>query len=193
MRSILFAIIGLAACLTMISSTAAAQRRDFLTEDEVEIIREAQEIDTRIAVLVHAMDRRFLVLKINVNSDPKQVKEKDVWGALPTGSRVELLMDIKRIMQKSIDDIDNLAARPDSMVVDPEDTSKKKKTYNDIFPKAVRVLAAAAARYEPVLNSEIAKTEEKAEKGIMMDLVDFCTQIAEAVTKLPAELKKDKK
>jgi len=192
MRSASVFLLGILSCLFVFASSADAQRRDYLTEEEVEIVREAQEIDIRIGVLVHAMDRRFAVLKINFAGTGKELKEKDIWGPTPTGSRTELLSDIKKIMQKAIDDIDNLAARPDSMVVDPEDTSKKKKGYNDLFPKAVRTLAAAAARYQPVLNNELSKTEDRSEKGLFMDLIDFCDQITEASAKLPAELKKTK-
>ena len=36
--------------------TAEAQRRDYLTDDEVEIVRDAQQNHLRIAVLTHAID-----------------------------------------------------------------------------------------------------------------------------------------
>ena len=48
-------------------SSISAQRRDFLTDEEIEIVRDAQDIDARIDVLVKMMDRRFGVLGINVN------------------------------------------------------------------------------------------------------------------------------
>ena len=192
MNNIAFAFFGILLSILLFAVAADAQRRDYLTEQEIEIVREAQEIDLRIDVLVHAMDRRFAILKIDVANTGKAKKENDIWGPPPTGTRLELLGDIKRIMQKAIDDIDNLAARPDSMVVGEPEKGRKPKTYADLFPKAVRSLAAAAARYEPVLKSELTKTDIKTEQGVLMDIIDSCTQIADALTKLPAEVKKAK-
>ena len=188
----IFVFFGILLSILLFAVAADAQRRDYLTEQEIEIVREAQEIDLRIDVLVHAMDRRFAILNINVGNPVKEKKENDIWGPLPTGTRLELLRDIKRIMQKAIDDINNLAERPDSMVVGEPEKGRKPKTYADLFPKAVRSLAAAAARYEPVLKSELTKTDVKTEQGVLMDIIDSCTQIADALTKLPAEVKKAK-
>lgn len=191
MKSSILYILAIAAIVTFFSPFAEAQRRDYLTDEEIEIVRDAQEIDVRIAVLVHAIDRRLAVLKINVGNTEKELKEKDVWGPLPTGSKIELLSDIKRILQKAIDDIDNLAARPDSAVIYDTD-GKKPKVPKDLFNKAVRTLAAAAARYRPVFEKELATTDVKTEKGVYMDLIENCTQVIEAVAKLPAEVKKTK-
>ena len=110
--------------ITAAPTTADAQRRDYLTEEEIEIVRNAQQIDERIAVLVHAVDRRMTVIGLGSAPAGKPVKEKDIWGPTPAGTRAELLSDIKRIIQKAIDDIDNLAARPDSAVIN-EDEGKK--------------------------------------------------------------------
>jgi len=191
MKSIMFALMAITGLVAVFPTSAEAQRRDYFTDEEIEIIREAQEIDLRIAVLVHAMDRRLAVLKINVGNTDKELKESDIWGPLPKGSRIELLSDVKRILQKAIDDIDNLAARPDSAVVYDTDV-KKPKTPKDLFANAVRTLAAAAARYKPVFANELSLTEAKTEKGIFMDLIENCTQIIDAVSKLPAEVKKGK-
>ena len=191
MKSSIFYILAVAAIFTFFGTSADAQRRDYLTDEEIEIIRDAQEIDLRIAVLVHAIDRRLAVLKINVGNTEKELKEKDVWGPLPTGSKIELLSDVKRIFQKAIDDIDNLAARPDSAVIYDTD-GKKPKVPKDLFNKAVRTLAAAATRYRPVFEKELSLTEVKTEKGAYMDLIENCSQVIEAVTKLPAEVKKSK-
>jgi len=191
MKSIMFALVAITGLVAVFPTSAGAQRRDYLTDEEIEIIREAQEIDLRIAVLVHAMDRRLAVLKINVGNTDKELKERDIWGPLPKGSRIELLSDVKRILQKAIDDIDNLAARPDSAVIYDTDV-KKSKAPKDLFANAVRTLAAAATRYKPVFANELSLTEAKTEKGVFMDLIENCTQIIDAVSKLPAEAKKGK-
>lgn len=171
-------------------STAASAQRDYFTPEEVELIREAQEIDHRIDVLTHAIDRRFSALKIDVSGPKISAKEIEKWGELPKGNRLHLLFDIKRILQKAIDDIDSLAERPNSIVIDQDE--KKPKGYAELFPKAVRSLAAAAQRYKAALKAELDKTQDAAEKGSILDSLDFCDQIIAAVAKLPAEVKKTK-
>lgn len=171
--------------------TANGQRRDFLTDEEIELVRDAQEIDLRIAVLVHAADRRFDVLKIDV-SKPVGKKESSAWGELPKGERLDLLFDIKRLLQKAIDDIDNISERPDSAIL-PDPEVKNPKTLADLFPKAVRDLASAAARYKPALQKELDTTTDQMQKGVILDSIDSCNAILEAVTKLPAVVEKLKK
>lgn len=178
----------------LLSPSAVSAQRDYLTNEEVELVRDSQEIDRRIDVLMHAIDRRFSVLNINVSGPKIPSKEVEKWGEQPQGTRLQLLFDIKRILQKAIDDIDSLAERPDSLVVDPDAAKDKKKPrgYADLFPIAVRSLAKAAERYRPALKTELDKSTDNVEKGSILDALDFCNQITEAVAKLPAETQKKK-
>ncbi len=171
----------------LLSPPSAAAQRDYFTEAEIELIRDAQQIDQRINVLTHAIDRRFAVLKIDVGTPAK--KPAGDWGEMPTGSRGEMLNDIKYILRKAIEDIDNLAARPDSMVIDPNE--KKPKGYSELFPTAVRLLAAAATRYQPALKIELDKTTTESEKGSILSSLEMCSEITTAVAKLPAPTKKN--
>lgn len=172
--------------------TAQAQTRDFLSDEEIEIVRDAQQIDSRINVLIHAADRRFAVLNIDVANPKAGKKESDDWGPAPKDERIELLFDIKRILQKAIDDIDNISERPDSAILpDPDDkNSKKPKTLEELFPIAVRSLAKAATRFKPGLQKELDATEDQKQKGVILASIESCDQILEAVTKLPAEVPK---
>lgn len=165
--------------------TASAQR-DYFTDAEIELIRDAQQIDQRVNILTHAIDRRFGVLRINVSETSK--KPSGEWGELPTGTRLEMLADIKYILRKAIEDIDNLAERPDSFVVDQNE--KKPKGYSELFPKAVRLLAASATRYRPIFKTELDKSTIEAEKGVLLDSIEMCDEIIAAVAKLPAVVKK---
>src|SRR5258706_9122451 len=133
-------------------------QRDYFTPDEVELIRDAQAIDRRIDVLTRAVDRRFSVLKIDAGGAKIADKEKAAWGEMPQGTRFELLVDIKRILQKAIDDIDNLAERPDSGLI-PDKDDKKAEGYAIIFPRAVRNLSSAAKRYQSALKTELDATK----------------------------------
>ena len=170
-------------------STAVSAQRDYFTPEEVELIRNAQQIDQRINVLTHAIDRRFTVLKIDVGGPKIAARDADGWGALPQGSRFDILLDIKRILQKAIDDIDNISERPDSAIIPYED-EKHPKSFAELFPKAVRDLAASAQRYGPILKTELDNSKDDAEKGTLMDAIDSCDQIIAAVVKLPAEAPK---
>lgn len=180
----------LSALAVLVLVTAAKAQRDYFTPEEVELIRDAQEIDRRIDVLIHAIDRRFEVLKINAAPGAVVKKDSGKWGELPTGSRLELLYDIKHILQKAIDDIDNLSARPDSVVISPNRDPKDNKGVAVLFPKAVRTLAKAAERYKPVFQAELDKTKDNAEKGSILDSLEMCDQIIAAVPKLPADAPK---
>jgi hypothetical protein len=79
------------------SSFARAQKRDHLNEQEIELIRDFQEIDKRIEIFVKAAERRLLVLA-NPNATQKK-KEEEIWGPLPTGTKLELLTDYKRNLE----------------------------------------------------------------------------------------------
>ena len=171
--------------LTLLVPAGVLGQRDYLTPEEVEIIRDAQAIDSRIAVLTQAIDRRFAVLNLDVSA-PK-VKKNGDWGELPKGSRPELLFDIKRLLQKAVDDIDNLSERPESVVTLDPATRKDDTSFAALFPKAVRNLAEAAKRYVPVLKSQLYTTGNNNEKGSILDSIELCFQIIDSVAKLPPE------
>jgi hypothetical protein len=184
-------LLAVVASLIALSSEASAQRRDFVTEEEIEIIRDAQDIDARIEALSRMIDRRFAVLNIEVNGWKDVRKQSDVWGELPKGTRLELLSDIKKLLQKSVDDIDNLASNPDAAPIRDKGDKRAKKD-PERFGNAVRYLATAAGRYLAPLKTELDKTTEEKEKGPILDAIDLCDQIIEAVGKLPPEVKKAK-
>ncbi len=168
-------------------------QRDYFTPEEVELIREAQKIDERINLLTKIIDRRFAALKVEVGGAKISPKEADKWGVLAESSRHELLLDIKRILQKAIDDIDSLAERPESAILPEPDNKKAKQSFADLFPKAVRSLAASAKRYQPALKAELDRPNDNAEKGSVLASLEFCDQIIAAVEKLPAQVEQAKK
>ncbi len=167
-------------CLTVIFPVSAnAQRRDYLTGEEIELVRDAQEIDLRVGVLTKAIDRRFLVLN-NDNSQAKKIeKDAEKWGELPTGARGALLWDIERILQKSIDDIDDVAVH-----------SKMDET---LFPKAIFALTASCQNYIPQLKKIYDSATDEKEKGSILGSIDNCSQIIEASAKVPPPATKEDK
>jgi hypothetical protein len=182
-----FPILIAAAFCSLFLTTSVLAQRDYFTDEEVELIRDAQQIDQRIDVLIHAIDRRFSVLKIDVAApalNPKD-KNKDNWGPLPTGTRMNMLSDIKQILQKAIDDIDSLAERPNSAYI-PLPDEKKPKHAEELFPNAVRKLAKAAERFKPALGKELEASKDAHEQGLIASSIEMCDEIITSVTKIPA-------
>jgi hypothetical protein len=166
-------------CISLITSLPAnAQRRSNLTEMEADMVRDAQEIDRRTEVFVKAIDRRFVVLNNDTSQSKQIAKDLDKWGELPTGTRLQLLTDVKKILAEAIDNIDYVAehSKPDEK----------------LFPKAVRKLAEASQKYLTQLKSALDKTTDEKEKGAILSSIEYCEQIIEASAKVPREGAKGK-
>ena len=133
-----------------LSFSATAQKRDHLTEAEVEIIRDTQELDARTKVFVKAAERRFIALGVLTELKPaKKEKDNSDWGAPPTGTRAELLGDIAKILEEAMNNLDNVWSR------EPK---------NPLVPKALKVLSDAAARFQSQaasLDSKAASEQER--------------------------------
>jgi hypothetical protein len=164
--------------------SVSAQRRDYMTEAEIELVRDAQNIDERVDVLTKMIDRRIALLGADPGVPIVEAKETGKWGSAPTGSRFELLDDVRKLLQKAIDDIDNVAAHPVDYAADKDRSEKQKKKDALRFPNAVRSLAASAKRYMPILKTLLDRSKDEKERGIMMESIEFCEQIVEAVGKL---------
>src|SRR5215217_5969186 len=84
--------------------------RDYLTPNEVELVKEAQVLDKRIEVFIKAAERRLMVLTgQKAPADKKSKKEAELWGDLPTGTRAELINDIAQILDAAVTNIDDVA------------------------------------------------------------------------------------
>src|ERR1041385_79742 len=97
--------------ISLLLATTALAQRDYLTPQEVDLVKDAQVLDKRIDVFIKAAERRMMV--INGTAPPattkQSKKEAELWGELPTGSRAELVSDIARIVDAAIDNIDNVS------------------------------------------------------------------------------------
>ena len=133
-----------------LSFSVSAQKRDHLTEAEIEIIRDTQELDLRTKVFVKAAERRFVALGVLTESKPaKKEKDNSDWGAPPTGTRAELLGDIAKILEEAMNNLDNVWSR------EPK---------NPLIPKALKILSDAAARFQTQaasLDSKAASEKER--------------------------------
>lgn len=169
-------LLSFAAFLFFFHSDVNAQRRDYMTDAEIEIVRDSQEIDLRVDVLTKMIDRRFAVL----NNEPSPIKkDSELWGGAPTGSRIELLSDVNKLLIKAIDDIDQVVERSS---VDGK-----------MFPKAVKHLVASCNIYLPKLRMQYDKAGDEKEKGVILGAVESCQQVIEAAAKLPDIVPKEEK
>ncbi len=156
--------------LLFLPTSADAQRRDYLTEAEIELVRNAQPVDLRIMVLTRAVERRFAVIK------NQPLKEKQAWGEPPKGTRLELFLDIEKLLQKAIDDIDEVANRNKD---------------NELFPKAVHQFADSCREYIPQFKTFLDTKDDK-ERGSLLGSIEKCESVIEASAKVQKTVKKKK-
>lgn len=166
-----FALLLTAYCSLLTAN--AQQRRDYLTEQEGELVREAQELDLRVQVLVKAIDRRLLILN-NRQSDLKDIEK---WGE-PKGTKAQLLYDISKILLSAIDNVEYVA---------------EKDAANKLFPKSMNILADASRKLLPQLETYKSQLQEKMEQAAILTSIDYCQQIIEASAKVPKEAPKEEK
>lgn len=172
-------LIFIALVLLASAVPSLSQRRDYLTEAEVEIVRNNQEIDTRISALSRMIDRRFIVIGIDTAAG-KPKKSEDDWGPEPKGTKLEILSDIRQLLEKAIDDIDSIPGRL------PEKMKDQKKGVN-LFNNAVRSLASSAGRWKPYLIKEHSAAETAGDEklyGLTAGAIELCEQIIEASAKV---------
>lgn len=201
-KYIFFALVALLCAAVIFPPASNAQRRDYLTDAEIELVRDANEIDKRIDVLVKAIDRRLLVINNDTTQEKQLKKDAEKWGELPSGTKTELLSDISGILQKAIDDIDDLFARKSlneklmkvTTENDTEEEAKRVLKSNDQkFPLAVHNLADASRKYLPLLESFGASAANEKEKGAILRAIESCNAIIEASAQVQKPETKKKK
>ncbi len=179
-------LILILALMIVAIAPASAQRRDYMTEPEIELIRNNQDIDKRVDVLTKMIDRRFAAMGMEVGGWKSTEKDIEKWGDVRSGTQSELLWDVKQLLQKAIDDVDDVALHN-------ENTLTQNKIEGELFPKAVRNLASAATRYLEPLKTTLKKTTDEKDKGLILSCIESCESILESVKQLPPEVKETKK
>ncbi|MDQ1557429.1 MAG: hypothetical protein QOD32_489 [Pyrinomonadaceae bacterium] len=153
------------------ADAASVQRREHLTEQEVEMVRNTQELDRRVALFVKIAERRVAAVVAGGAVAPS-AKDVEKWGELPKGTRAQLFNDLARILDEAINNIDDVGARsPNSSTI----------------PKAVRHLSEAAARFLPQLTALRAGAEAEGEREALEQTIDSLEQVLDAAKQLPAE------
>ncbi len=168
---------------SFLSNAATVQQRDHLTQQEVDLVKEAQVLDKRTDVFIRAAERRLMVINGSANAatNAKQLKkDSERWGELPTGSRAELVSDIARILDEAITNIDDVALRDER---------------NPLIAKSLRKLAQATNSIMDQLKPLATQAKGDAEIASFEMLNEDAQSILEAANKLPPEVldKKAKK
>lgn len=178
-RTLLVLLCALFAGSSFVSQAATPQKRDHLTQQEVDLVKEAQALDKRIDVFIKAAERRLMVINGSSAANAKQLKkDSERWGELPTGSRAELVSDIARIFDEAITNIDDVSARDER---------------NPLISKSLRKLAGSVNTIMAQLKPLSAQAKGDAEVASFELLNEDAQSILEAVNKLPPEVDKKAK
>jgi len=173
------AMLVVVASLTISVPAAVAQGREHLTPEEIDLVKDAQILDKRIDIFIKAAERRMIALGAPDTTSPKQAKkDAESWGALPTGSRAELILDIAKIFDEAITNIDDVSTRDES---------------NPLIPKALRKLSAAASHIVEQLKPAEANAKSDDELNSFDQLADNAQAIVEAANRLPPPVEKKSK
>ncbi len=155
------------------------QKRDHLTPQEIDLVKEAQILDKRIDVFIKATERRLMVINGTAAGNAKQLKkDSERWGELPTGSRFELVSDIARIYDEAITNIDDVSSRDER---------------NPLIPKALRKLAQSVTNTMEQMKPLRSEAKSEADIASLELLHEDAKSILEAANRLPPEVVDTKK
>src|ERR1041385_4946263 len=152
------------AVLSCFKAGASAQQREHLTPEEIELVRDNQELDKRTDVFIHAAERRLLAVTNPEEAAKQQSKEKEKWGEVK-GTRAELLYDISKILEEAVTNVDDAAQH------NPESTLLRKSLYK---------LSEAAGRIAPQLARLREGTQEESEADQLDRAIETAQEILDA-------------
>lgn len=148
-----------------VASQAQTEKRDHLTEQEADLVREYQEIDKRTEVFIKAAERRLLVLA-DPNATQKK-KEEETWGPLPQGTKLELLQDYKHILEEAEEKLDDWNNRGGT---------------DKLLPKALSKFKEAATRHIAQLRAMAPQLTDKREQRALAEAVEEAEVVTKAST-----------
>lgn len=141
-----------------------AQKREHLTPEEIELVRDTQELDRRTAVFIKAAERRLLAAT-NPDAWAKQsAKDVEKWGEVK-GTRTQLLSDITKILDEAVVNIDDAAMRD---------------AKSSLLHKSLNKLAEAVNRFTPQLAPMRDGAQSIAEREAVEEAIEKAQEIAEA-------------
>ena len=175
LRTLVFCAFALISLLPAWANVAPVQRREHLTTQEVDMVRDTQELDRRSELFIKIAERRLVAITnpaAAAATPTLSAKENEKWGELPKGTRAQLLNDLARIFDEAIVNVDDVAARTPG---------------SGLLPKAVRKLAEASARFLAQLTPLRTSATADGEREALEQTIDNLQQIIDAVKRLPEE------
>src|SRR3989440_9960789 len=143
---------------------ASARQREHLTDEEIELVRDNQELDKRTGVFIKAAERRLLAVTNPEEAAKQSAKDKDKWGEVK-GTRAQLLYDISKILDEAVVNIDDAALHnPDS----------------PLLRKSLYMLSEAVGRILPQLDRLRAGVHEQTEADQLDRAIETAKEIADA-------------
>jgi hypothetical protein len=144
--------------------TAAQARREHLTPEEIELVRDNQTLDTRTGVFIKAAERRMLAVTRPEEAARDAAKEKEKWGELK-GTHEQLFYDIGKILDEAVTNIDDSATHnPDS----------------PLLRKSLYMLSQATARLVPEMTRLRADVKSEAEADQLDRALEIAREISDA-------------
>ncbi|MGB8507845.1 MAG: hypothetical protein WCD76_05535 [Pyrinomonadaceae bacterium] len=150
---------------------ATAQGREHLTPEEIEQIRDAQELDKRTAVFIKAAERRLLAVTDPSAFARQSEKDAEKWGTIK-GTRTQMLGDLSKILEESVTNIDDAAQR------NPKSA---------LLQKSLHKLAEASTRFASQLMPMRDTAQDIRERETIEDVLAQVQEIVEADKNHPAE------
>jgi hypothetical protein len=157
-------LFALCLCLGVAAQASAQNRREHLTPEEIELVRDNQTLDDRTNVFIKAAERRMLAVTNPDESARAAAKDKEKWGELK-GTREQFFYDISKILDEAVVNID------DSAVHNPESPLLRKSLY---------MLSQAAARILPELTRMRAGVRSEAEADQLDRAIETAQEISDA-------------
>jgi hypothetical protein len=157
-----------ALCLGLSFAAARAAEaqghREHLTPEEIELVRDNQELDARTGVFIKAAERRLLAVTNPDEAARAAVKDKEKWGEVK-GTRTQLFYDISKILDEAVVNIDDVAEH---------------NADSPLLRKSLYMLSEATARILPQLSKLREGVKEEAEADQLDRAVETAQEIAEA-------------
>lgn len=156
-------LFALCVCLSL-AAPVAAQNREHLTPEEIELVRDNQELDTRTGVFIKAAERRLLAVTNPAESEKNAPQEKEKWGEVK-GTPTQLFYDISKILDEAVVNVDDVAEH------NPESPLLRKSLY---------MLSAATGRMLPALSKLRQDVKSEAEADQLDRALETAREITEA-------------
>jgi hypothetical protein len=161
---LLLLLIALLASMLSPADAFAAQKREHLTPEEIELVRDNQELDKRTEVFIKAAERRMLFVMNPSEASKQSEKDREKWGEVK-GTHEQLFYDISKILDEAVVNIDDAAAH------NPESPLLRKSLYR---------LSEAVGRILPQLANLRAGVQSEAEADQLDRAVEAAQEIADA-------------